>query len=145
MSEKQKNLVAQATITVDAPPADVWEALVTPALIKHYMFGTDVVTTWQEGAPIVWQGEWQGQRYEDKGTILQIKPQQMLQYTHYSPLSGQPDEPENYHTVTVELSAEGGQTTVSLAQDKNATETERAHSEENWQKMLEGLKQVVES
>jgi uncharacterized protein YndB with AHSA1/START domain len=145
MTGKDRDLVASASATVEAPVAKVWEALVNPEMIKQYMFGTNVVSDWKEGDSIVWQGEWQGKAYEDKGTILRIEPQRLLQYSHFSPLTGQPDMPENYHTVTIELSGRGGQTKVSLSQDNNATEEDRQHSEQNWQIMLEGLKQLLES
>ena len=138
-----KNLVARASTTINAPSERVWDALVNPAAIKQYMFGTDVVSDWREGSPIVWKGEWQGQAYEDKGVILQLKPGRTIQYSHFSPLSGVPDKPENYHTVTIELSADRNQTHVSLAQDHNATEEERAHSEENWKIMLAALKKLL--
>jgi len=141
----EKNLVARASISIDVPSENVWNALVNPEAIKQYMFGTNVVSDWHEGSAIVWKGEWQGRSYEDKGTILQLKPGRTLQYTHFSPLSGLPDKPENYHTVTIELSAEGNQTRVSLAQDNNATEEARAHSEKNWEMMLAGLKKFAES
>ncbi len=77
--------------------------------------------------------------------ILQLKPKQKIQYTHFSPLSGEPDVPENYHTVTVELSSNGAQTIVSFSQDNNATEQAREHSEENWRMMLDGLKKQLEN
>jgi len=108
------------------------------------MFGTNVFTDWKEGNAIVWRGEWQGKEYEDKGTILKFEPERVLQYSHFSPLSGQPDVPENYHTVTIELSGAGGQTTVTLTQDNNETEEARQHSEQNWERMLEALKKFVE-
>ena len=145
MTNTDKELIASASITINAPIARVWEALVNPDMIKQYMFGTDVVTDWKEGSPIVWQGEWQGKAYQDKGTILKIDQERVLQYSHFSPLSGQPDVPENYHTVTIELSGQGRQTNVSLSQDNNATEQDREHSEKNWQMMLEGLKKLLES
>jgi uncharacterized protein YndB with AHSA1/START domain len=138
------DLIAKASTIINAPTERVWDALVNPAAIKQYMFGTNVVSDWREGSPIVWKGEWQGKPYEDKGVILKFKPGQTLQYSHFSPLSGMPDKPENYHTVTVELSADGNQTRVSLAQDHNATEEERVHSEENWGMMLAALKKFVE-
>lgn len=144
MTGKDRDLIASASTTIRAPVAKVWEALVNPELIRQYMFGTTVVSDWNEGDSIVWQGEWQGKAYEDKGTILRIEPERVLQYTHFSPLSGQPDVPENYHIVTVELSGQGGQTKVSLAQDNNATEEARQHSEQNWQMMLESLKELLE-
>jgi uncharacterized protein YndB with AHSA1/START domain len=136
--------VAKASATIDAPVAKVWDALVNPVMIKQYMFGTNVVSDWKEGRPIIWKGEWQGKWYEDKGVILKIEPNRLLKYSHFSPLSGQPDAPENYHTVMIELSSKGPQTIVSLSQDNNATEEARKHSEKNWENMLTGLKKLLE-
>jgi uncharacterized protein YndB with AHSA1/START domain len=139
-----KNLIARSSITVQAPNEKVWKALVSPAAIREYMFGTHVVTDWKEGGPILWKGEWQGKAYEDKGVILQFKPGRTIHYSHFSPLSGLPDRPENYHTVTIELSREGAQTRVSLSQDNNPTEQDRQHSEANWGTMLASLKKYLE-
>jgi uncharacterized protein YndB with AHSA1/START domain len=138
------NLLAKATIRINATTERVWDALVTPDAIKQYMFGTNVVSEWREGSPITWQGEWQGKSYEDKGVILKLQPRRTIQYSHFSPLSGLPDKPENYHTVTIDLSVDGDQTHVSLAQDNNATEEARAHSEKNWGMMLAALKKFLE-
>ena len=131
---------ANATVTIDAPAARVWDALVNPKTIKQYMFGTDVVSEWKKGGSITWKGEFQGKKYEDKGTILEIERERKLRYTHASNLS-----PGEEHTVTVELTPRGKQTVVSLSQDNNATEEARQHSEKNWEMMLEGLKKIVES
>jgi hypothetical protein len=60
------------------------------------------------------------------------------------PLSGLPDTPEHYHTVTIDLTGNGIRTEVMLAQDHNATEAARMHSEKNWKMMLDGLKKYVE-
>src|SRR5262245_35525562 len=139
-----KKLVAHASRMVDAPASEVWDALVEPERIKRYMFGSTVISDFKPGSPIVFEGEWEGKRYEDKGVIRTVEPRRKLEYTHFSPLSGQPDIPENYHTVTVELAEQGKRTKVTLSQDNNATEQERAHSEKNWAIMLEGLKKEVE-
>jgi uncharacterized protein YndB with AHSA1/START domain len=139
------DIIARATVTIDAPVAKVWNALTNPDIIRQYMFGTNVVSAWKQGSPIVWQGEWQGRKYEDKGVILKLVPERTLQYSHFSPLSGVPDVPENYHTVTVSLSPEGSRTRVELSQDRNASEDEREHSEQNWGMMLEGLKRLLET
>src|SRR5690349_16315372 len=112
-------------------------------MIKHYMFGTTALSDWKEGSPIVWKGEWEGKPYEDKGVILKLLPEHVLQYSHFSPLSGQADVPENYHTVTIELSPNGTDTVLRLSQDKNATEEEREHAEKNWGMMLASLKQFL--
>jgi uncharacterized protein YndB with AHSA1/START domain len=140
-----KGLIANAAITIDAASSRVWEALVSPAAIKQYMFGADVVSDWHEGSPIVWKGEWKGKPYEDKGVILRVRPREELAYSHYSPLTGKPDVPDSYHTVTMTLVGNGKQTRVSIAQDNNADDETRRHSEQNWATMLGGLKKFVES
>ena len=137
-------LIAQAQITISAPIAKVWDALVNPEMIKQYMFGTNAVSDWKEGSPIVWKGEWEGKPYEDKGVILKLKPKHLLQYSHFSPLAGQADVPENYHTVTMELSLKGAGTILMLSQDNNSTEEDRVHAEKNWAMMLTGIKKVLE-
>jgi uncharacterized protein YndB with AHSA1/START domain len=139
-----KNHIAKASISIDASREKVWNALIDPKAIKQYMFGTNVVSDWKEGSSIVWKGEWQGKSYEDKGEIIQLTPGETLQYSHFSPLSGQPDKPENYHAVTIALSDNGNQTDVTLTQDNNATEADKAESEKNWGMMLEGLKKFAE-
>lgn len=139
-----QNLIARSTITIDAPGTKVWEALVSPRAIKQYMFGAQVTSDWKEGSPITWKGEWQGKQFEDHGKITRLMPERTMQYTHFSPLSGRPDRPENYHMVTINLAGTNGQTRISLTQDNNATEEARLDSERNWEMMLAGLKQYVE-
>jgi uncharacterized protein YndB with AHSA1/START domain len=139
-----KGLIATVSTIINAPSASVWHALVTPAAIQKYMFGTAVTSEWVEGSPIIWRGEWQGRAFEDKGIILQVVPQRVLEYSHFSVLAGLPDSPENYHIITVELSADGARTRVALSQDNNATEKAREHSEKTWGVMLAALKQFLE-
>lgn len=109
------------------------------------MFGAEVVTDWKEGSPILWKGVWNGKAYEDKGVILQAKPMELLVLTHFSPLTGKPDTPENYHTLTYALSGDGTTTTVSLSQDNNATKTEMDHAQKMWNSLLEGLRALLEN
>ena len=106
--------IAKASATIDAPAQKVWDALVDPAAIKQYMFGTNVSSDWKEGSAITWKGEWQGRAYEDKGTIRKVDAPRTLEYTHFSPLTGEPDVPENYHTVTIELADRGASKDVTL-------------------------------
>ncbi len=139
-----RDLIARASITIDAPAERVWQALVDPTAIKQYMFGTEVIADWRQGGSVTWQGEWQGKPYQDKGVILQLDPGHTLQYSHFSPLSGLPDRPENYHIVTVQLAADGPRTHVALSQDNNANDEAREHSQKNWEMMLAALKRFLE-
>jgi uncharacterized protein YndB with AHSA1/START domain len=139
-----KVLIAKASIFINVPTDKVWNALTNSEVIKQYMFGTNVISDWREGSPIVWKGEWQGTTYEDKGVILKLKPERLIQYSHFSPLSGKPDLPENYHIVTIELTTDEAGTAVSPSQDNNETEEAREHSEQNWKMMLDSLKKLLE-
>ena len=108
-------LIDRASVTIPAPAADVWEALVTPAAIKTYMFGATVTSDSVVGSPIAWTGEWQSRACEDKGIILQIVRERVLEFSYFSPLAGAADLPENYHIVTVHLSSDGAQQTLRRA------------------------------
>ena len=134
------------TVTINAPKAVVWDALTKPEMVKRYMHGTSLSTDWKEGSPITWSGEWKGKSYEDKGTVLTVKPQHVLQYTHWSPMGGSEDKPENYHTLTYELSGEGGRTNLTLTQDNNPTQEDADKmAEDNWGPVLNGLKETAEA
>jgi uncharacterized protein YndB with AHSA1/START domain len=137
-------LVATARTEIHAPPSKVWQALTDPDQIQKYMFGSRVETDWKPGSPITWKGEYEGKKYEDKGEIVEVVQERRLKVTHFSPLSGQEDAPENYHTLVYELEESDGKTQVSLSQDNNPTEEAAEHSRANWEKMLSGLKDVVE-
>jgi hypothetical protein len=80
----------------------------------------------------------------DKGVILQKTDRKLLQYSHFSPLSGVADVPENYHTVTIHLKEKGSRVVVDLSQDNNETEESRDHSQKNWEMMLGNLKKFLE-
>lgn len=59
------SLIAKAQVKINAPIARVWDALVNPDLIRQYMAGTNAVSDWKEGAPIVWRGVWEGKPYNE--------------------------------------------------------------------------------
>jgi uncharacterized protein YndB with AHSA1/START domain len=145
LENTNRGSIARASVSVNAPIAKVWDALTNPEVIEQYMFGTKVISDWKEGSQITWKGEWQGRKYEDRGVILKLKPERLIQYSHFSPLSGLPDAPENYHTVTIELSDLRTQTLVSLSQDNNPTEEAREHSEKMWKAILATLKKTLEN
>jgi uncharacterized protein YndB with AHSA1/START domain len=140
-----RKFVAEKQITIDASVDAVWRALTDPSLVKQYLHGTNMETSWQVGSPITWKGGWKGKPYEDKGMVVAVEPKRLLTTTHWSPLGGSEDKPENYHTVTYELADRGGQTILTLKQDNNASQEEAdTMAEKNWGPVLEGLKTVAE-
>lgn len=133
------------SINIQASRDEVWEALTDPEKVKQYMHGAEMSTDWKKGSPIVWKGEWKGRSYEDKGTVLAVEPRKLLSYTHWSPMGGSEDKPENYHTVTYDLAGDGGETTLTLRQDNNPSQEEADKmAQSNWGPVLEGLKETVE-
>jgi uncharacterized protein YndB with AHSA1/START domain len=140
-----RGFAAIKRVTIHATRGEVWEALTDPDKVKQYLHGTEMSTDWKEGSPIVWRGEWKGRSYEDKGTVLAVQSEKLLRYTHWSPMGGSEDKPENYHTVTYELAGDDGTTTLTLSQDNNPSQEEAdTMADNNWGPVLNGLKEMVE-
>ncbi|GAA2054391.1 SRPBCC family protein [Leifsonia soli] len=141
------NYVARAEIDVAAPRRAVWKVLTTNGARPEILFGAEVVSDWRLGSTIVWRGEWQGKAFEDHGRVIELEDREepwRVVLTHFSPLSGLPDVPENYHTLRFELDEIPGGTRVTLDQDNNPTREAAEHAQANWAQMLEGVKTVAE-
>jgi uncharacterized protein YndB with AHSA1/START domain len=138
-----QDLTASSSVRIKAEPAAIWAAITDPELVSQAFFGAKVETDWRPGGPITWSGDWQGKPFRDHGEIVKIEPNKVLQFTHFSPLTGQPDVPENYHTVTFALVQQGDQTELTINQSA-ASEDEVKHSEANWTQVLESIKKLVE-
>lgn len=136
--------IATQSVIIKASATKVWKALTDPAMIRQYLFGTEAISDWKVGSPITYKGEWKGKKYEDKGTILNIVPEQLIESTYWSGMSGLADVPENYKKVIYKLTPENGRTKLTVIQDNNKTEEEKNHSEENWKIVLNALKELVE-
>ena len=136
--------IAAAQTDVAATPERVWGALTDPGEVAAYMSGSRVTTTWEVGAPISWEGRYDGRSYQDKGEVLTYDKPHVLSVTHYSPLMGQPDEPESYHTLVYTLTVSGDRTRLELTQDGCDSEEQAVRFSQNWQAMLDALKAHVE-
>jgi uncharacterized protein YndB with AHSA1/START domain len=137
-------LMTKNSITINAPAAKVWAALTKPDQIKQWFFGVDTQTDWRVGSPIVHKGEYQGKAYEDKGKIIAFEPQKRLTHSHWSPVSGLPDAPENYQNVTYSLDAHDGKTELTVTEVNLPSEEGKATSEKSWTMVLEALKKMLE-
>ena len=141
---------SQVRTTVKAPPSAVWKALTTVSTLKQFFFGSDISTDYRVGSPIYFRGNWNGKPYEDKGRIQTFEPEKRLAFTHWSPLSGMEDRPENYHIVSFDLRPTDGGTEVMLIQTNQndaepLTPENRQEYAKNWTMVLDGLKKVVET
>ena len=134
----------EVSTVIHAPVHKVWEALTKPEIIKEYFFGTNTYTDWQPGHPIVFKGEWEGKNYEDKGTVMEVKENELIRYNYWSSMSGIQDKPENYVTISYQVEGKDNDVTLTVRQENIPDEKMKAHSEENWKKVLKELKNLLE-
>jgi uncharacterized protein YndB with AHSA1/START domain len=139
-----ENRAVKKSLLLKASPAVVWQAITDPETIKRYFFGTNVETDWKPGSPITYSGNWKGKEYKDRGTILEVDKEKKLSHTHWSSLSELPDIPENYYTVTYELEPRGEDTLLTVVQAGNMSKETFEHSCENWEMVLQKLKEILE-
>lgn len=137
--------LATASTTIDAPPERVWSALTDPDEVRQWFFGTEQRTDWRPGSPITWSGEWEGKAYEDKGTVVAVDEPRRFEVTHWSPLTGTPDEPDSYHTLVYTLQDTDRRTVVTVTQDHNADQAEADGNAATWGQLLDALKAHVEA
>ena len=136
-------LIAKTSVTIHAPVEKVWDALTNPTLIKQYFFGTEAVSDWKVGSPIIFRGAWEGKPYEDRGTILAFEKGKFLKYNYWSSFSGTEDIPANYANITYSLASDKNGTILTITQDHCKTAEARDHSEKNWGMVLDGLVKLL--
>jgi uncharacterized protein YndB with AHSA1/START domain len=140
-----RELTVTKSIQIKAARMKVWAALTTPPTIRQYLYGAETITDWKVGSPIVFQGEVQGQKWQDKGTIMEIEPGELLRYSYWSGYCGLEDLPENYALVTYRLEPKDGDTLLTITQQGYASEESRQSSENGWNSILEKIKTIVEA
>lgn len=147
-------LFIKNTITINTAAIKVWDALTNPEQTKKYMFGCKTVSDWKAGSTLLWQAEYEAKTMVFvKGNIVKIEPGKNLTYTVFDPNNkSMEDVPENYLTVTYDLTEQNGQTILVVTQgDYNAVaDGERRYKEaynngEGWNPILIQIKELVES
>lgn len=138
-------LQVHVQIEIRASAQAVWDALTKPELVKQYLFGTEMKADWRVGGKITYSGEWEGKHYVDKGEIKVLEPGRLLVSTYWSAFSGLPDAPENYQTVSYRITPHGDSVLLEIIQDNVKDEESKTHSEENWKRVSEKLRELVES
>ena len=135
--------IAKKSVAIPAPADKVWEALTNPALIRQYFFGTEAVSKWKVGSPIIFRGVWEGKPYEDKGTILALEKGKLLKYNYWSSFSGTEDVPANYANIIYSLTPDKGGTVLTITQDNCKSAEARDHSAKNWGMILDNLVKLL--
>ncbi|WP_295719493.1 SRPBCC family protein [Mucilaginibacter sp.] len=139
-----EKLKVNTEINFKAPAAKVWQGLTDPAMVKEYFFGTNLESSWKVGEPITFSGEWDGNKYQDKGTILDIDPGKFVKYSYWSSMGGTEDKPENYANITYSLAENDGETKLTITQDNVKNQEAKEHSEQNWKGVFEELRKLIE-
>ena len=146
-------LVVQNTITINASMEKVWDVLTNPEQTKKYMFGCETVSDWQPGSSLEWKGTYEGQDMVFvKGSIVEIDPPRLLVYTTIDPNGSVEDKPENYLTVTYQLTDKDRQTALTVTQGDYSTvaDGEKRYADAyngglGWSPILEEIKKLCES
>jgi len=139
----QAHFKSKYKTTINAPLEKVWNALTNPAIVKQYFFGTELLTNWQVGSDIIFQGEWEEQKYKDPGKVLEYSHNEKLAYSYLSSWSGKEDIPENYLWISYEVKPIENGTELIIVQT-NYDKERAKHSQENWATIIDGMKKIIE-
>jgi len=134
-----------STIVLDAPIQKVWNALTQPTLVKQWQYGSDLITDWIVGNEIRFRNEWEGQVFEQWGTVLEVIPNQKIKYSLFFPRPELENKPENYFIMSYILTEENQKVKLEILQEDNRPGAiqEEPQGEEN--PILQGLKALIES
>lgn len=132
-------------VKLNAKPEKVWEALTRADLVKKWQYGSDLITNWKVGETIKFHSEWNGNVYEQHGTVLEVKPYELISYSLFAPRPGIEDIPENYFTMIYNLQPFNNGTALTITQvDNRQTQNAAAETEED-NTILLALKEIVEN
>lgn len=142
----KRELKVIKSINISATSERIWEALTNPEKIKVYLFGTETITDWKIGSPIIFQGEFEGHQYKDKGNVIDNQPLVLLKYNYWSGFSGLADSPENYSIITYSIEpADEGLMKFTWNQEGFSSEEGWQHTETGLPGMLEVIKELAEA
>ncbi|WPO79978.1 SRPBCC family protein [Flavobacterium sp. KACC 22761] len=133
-----------STIVLNAPVEKVWNALTKAEFVKQWQYGSDLITDWKTGSEIRFRNEWEGQVFEQWGTVLEVVPNQKIKYSLFFPRPELEDKPENYFIMNYVLTEENQKTKLEIIQEDNrpGAVQEKPQGEEN--PILQGLKALIE-
>ena len=108
---------SDSIVKIKAPRRKVWLALTVPDLVKQWQYGSDLLTTWEVGTPIIFRNEWNGRVFEQKGKVLEFVPESRLKYSLFVPRPDLQDIPEHYFFMTYELTGSDEVTSLLVRQE----------------------------
>lgn len=134
-----------STVMIACSAQRVWSMLTEPALIKKWQFGSVLSTDWNIDSGIRFETEWQGQVFQQWGTVLEFLPCERIRYSLFAPRPGVEDKPENYFEMQYSLSQYDGGTRLEITQVDNRPGAEQeAPQDETSNPILATLKSMAE-
>ncbi|MDF1698046.1 MAG: SRPBCC domain-containing protein [Saprospiraceae bacterium] len=140
-----KSLQTNHAITIHASPKKIWQVLTDPLYIAQFLYGTKTETDWKMGSPILFSGEFDGMKYNDKGIVMAVRPYTLLAYDYWTQFSGLEDLPENYCEVSYHLVDNlDGTVKFTWTQIGFANEKAMEHNKAGMPSILEHIKKIAE-
>jgi uncharacterized protein YndB with AHSA1/START domain len=134
-----------STITINASPKKVWDALTQPELVKLWQYGSELTTSWAIGSDIKFKAEWQGQVFEQWGKVLNIRPNALIRYSLFAPRPDLEDKPEHYFVMNYALKKVKNHTFLEITQEDDRPNAVQKAPEGADNPVLQLLKKIAET
>ena len=142
-------MIINETVTFKASQAQVWDLLTNPEKTRQYMFGSEVISTWNVGDSIEWKGKTEAGKaiVFVKGEIVEYTAGKLLTQTMFDPHMGLDDVSENYAKLTYALFEDKTGTVLKITQDFTGVGQAQKRFEESqqgWPMVIKLMKEMLD-
>lgn len=138
--------IVEKSVEIFAFPDRVWSVLTDAENIAQWMNGAQVESKWETGSDITFTGTMPNfnKPYRDRGTVLAVEPEKLLQYSLWSEMARRTDTPENRTIVTLMLDRLEERTLLTVRHENFQSEVEYKHANFFWTVALHMIKNLLE-
>jgi len=126
-------------VFIKATPEAIWDAITKPEFTERYFYKARIENS-SDGHRS--KGP-DGSVWADEPTY-EFEPPRRLVHTHWSDVSGKPDDPEHYQVVVWELAEKDGGTDLTIRERNLPSDDAAKTSEDAWKAALGSLKTMLE-
>ena len=80
------DIMVTRSVTLNASPERVWEALTHPGMTRQYFYNCEVQCDWEPGSKLRWIGNYRGREIDEEGKIIEIIPGRLIKYSGFDRL-----------------------------------------------------------